>query len=43
MTTCSYFDNIVFDILVAGGTQCHFITLLPLYLGLERFQDFSFS
>jgi len=26
MTTCPYFDNLEFDILVAGGAQCHFIT-----------------
>jgi len=43
MTTCPYFDNLEFDILVASDPQCHFITLLPLHLGFERFQDFSLS
>jgi len=25
-TTSPYFDNLLFDIFVAGGPQCHFIT-----------------
>jgi len=37
MTTCPYFDNHIFDILVAGGLLCHFITLLPLQLEFECF------
>jgi len=43
MTTCPYFDNLEFDILVSGGLQCHFITLLPSQLEFERFQNFNFS
>jgi len=26
LTTCPYFDNLEFDVLDAGGPQCHFIT-----------------
>ena len=26
LTTCPYFDSLEFDLFVAGGSQCHFIT-----------------
>jgi len=25
LTTCPYFDNLEFDVFVAGGPQCHYI------------------
>ena len=28
LTTCPYFDNLIFDILDAGSPQCHFIRSL---------------
>jgi len=34
LTTCPYFDNLKFDIFVAGGPQCH---LSRLYCMLEDF------
>jgi len=30
LTTCSYFDNLEFDIFVAGGPQYHFITSVTI-------------
>jgi len=34
MTTCPYFDNLEFDIFVAGGLQCHFITSVAITVGI---------
>ena len=30
LTTCPYFDNLEFDIIFAGGPQCHFITSVTI-------------
>jgi len=30
LTTSPYFDNLEFDIFVAGGPQCHFITSVTI-------------
>jgi len=30
MTTCPYFENLEFDIFVAGGPQYHFITSVTI-------------
>ena len=34
VTTCPYFDNLEFDIFIAGGHQCHLSRLLPLLSGV---------
>jgi len=37
LTTSPYFDNLEFDIFVAGGPQCHFITSATIAVRFERF------
>ena len=41
LTTCPYFDNLEFDVFVAGGSKCHLTHLSPLQLGFECFQYIS--
>ena len=52
LTTCPYFDNLKFDIFVAGGPQCHFVTsvlhagrfpYVHRHLGGKRFTSFPIS
>jgi len=43
LTTCSYFDNLEFDILMQLVFSATLSRLLPLQLGLERFQYISLS
>jgi len=35
LATCPYFDNLEFYIFDAGGPQCHFITSVPIAVGIR--------
>jgi len=35
LTTCPYFDNLSFYIFDGGGTQCHFITSVPIAIRIR--------
>jgi len=37
LTICTYFDNLEFDIVDAGGLQFRFIPSVTVQLGYERF------
>ena len=39
LTTCSYLDNLEFDIFVAGGLQCHFITSVPIAFRIRTLSE----
>jgi len=37
LTTCPDFDDLEFDIFVAGGPQCHFITSVTIAVRIRTF------